>query len=55
MRDLLTTVLELVGASLLTVGVWLTAGLGWALIVGGGLLVGLSWALSGAPLPRRSR
>lgn len=55
MRDHLTTALDLAAALLALTGVFVLAGLGWALLVGGGVLLGFSWALSGRPLPRRSR
>lgn len=55
MRDLLTTGLDLAAAVLLLAGVAVLAGLGWTLVVAGGVCVGLSWALSGKPMLRRSR
>jgi hypothetical protein len=47
--DLLTTILELVGAVAFVAGVGLVFGLGWALIFAGPLLVGLGWLLAPDP------
>lgn len=49
--DLLTTILELVGAVAFVAGVGLVFGLGWALIFAGALLVGLGYLFGPEPAP----
>ena len=53
MRDLLTTILESVAGILIVLGVGLLLGPAWALVAAGVALLAFSWAISGAPLPRR--
>ena len=47
MRDVLTTVAELAGATAVVAGVYLLAGLGVALVVGGAAFIVLGYLASG--------
>jgi hypothetical protein len=52
-REVLTTVLEVVSALVIVVGVAFVLGIGAALVALGAVGLVFSWALEGAPLPKR--
>lgn len=51
----LTTTLDVAGTAVLVAGVFVLAGLGWAMVAAGAASLAVSWALSGRPTPRRAK